>query len=66
MAQSPDDTHWSAPLMADVVYWTKESVRHRESISTTVFPNEQEDRMKTLGVIDVPLTGWAAIWRGAL
>lgn len=61
MAQLPDDTHWPAPLMADVVYWAKKSVRRRETITTTVFPNEQQNRMEMLRVINVAPSGWAGV-----
>src|ERR1700730_13658659 len=64
--QPPDDTHWPAPLMADVVDRPKKRVRNRKTIATTVFPNEQQDRIKTLCVINVALAGWAAVRSCAL
>ena len=62
MAQSPNDAHWPASPVANVVYWAQKSERDREIISATVFLNEQENRMKPFGVIDVAKARWATRW----
>lgn len=59
MSKTPDNAHWSAAMMADVVDGAEESVGQGKRVAVFIFADKEENGVEALSMVDVALASCA-------